>query len=96
VRSACGGEVVVAGEFGDEAVEGFGTGVVFDEEIDPASLLGPGSVAVGSDELAVMMGALSFGPPGVEGAVGGFAGVAGEGGEDAVDAKEVGQPGVGG
>jgi hypothetical protein len=41
-------------------VEGFGAGVVFEEELDAALVFGPGAVAVGSDELSVLVGAALF------------------------------------
>jgi len=46
------GEEAVAGEFGGDAVGGFGVVVVLEEEVDGAAVLGPAAVAVGADHLA--------------------------------------------
>ena len=56
ICSGGGGEFGVGVEFVDEAVEGFGAAVVFEEEVDFAVVVAPAAVAVGLDDVAPGVG----------------------------------------
>jgi hypothetical protein len=72
-----------------DAAEGFGSGVVFEEELDEAILFLPAAEPVGVDVLSEGVGALLFGPPELEFAAGFAAGYGGEAAENVVDADAV-------
>ena len=92
VRAA---RLLVAGEFGGDAVQVLAAGVVLEEEVGHGGpgggVLGPLAVAVGAGQVTPQRGAPPFGPPARQRGVPGLAALGGEGAEHRVGPGRVGE-----